>query len=150
MIKTNEYYHQQQLNWHIVFNEMEPTNHNNYTSVRSVYMKVHDMAIDVTFSLTRKLSFVVNTSTGKDRNSGWSAALCEYEGAGIKCGLHYCVAWKMSLHGGGVVSIGPELKETLAAHTHSREFRKSAKKARAEWTVHASLIVLNYSCPSST
>lgn len=39
-------------------------------SVKSVYMKVHEMAIDVTFSLTRKLSFVVNTSTGKDRSSG--------------------------------------------------------------------------------
>lgn len=45
-----------------------------------------------------------------------------YEGVGIKCGLHYCVAWKMSLHGGGGVSAQRGFKKILATLTHKGKF----------------------------
>lgn len=37
-------------------------------------LKLYEIDIDVTFSVTCELSFVVSTSTGKDRSSGRGAA----------------------------------------------------------------------------
>lgn len=61
---------------------MEPTHTNNCTVVFCICLKLHKMDIDVTFSVTCELSFVVSTSTGRDRGSGQSAAalLCLWRG----------------------------------------------------------------------
>lgn len=55
---------------------------------------LHQMDEDITFSLMCVLSSVVSTSAEKDIGSRVS------EGVRTKCGLHYCLAWKMSLHRG--------------------------------------------------
>lgn len=60
---------------------------------------------DITFSVTCVLSSVVSTSTEETEAVVEVRQPCRvYEGVRIKCGLHYCVAWKMSLHRGGGLS----------------------------------------------
>lgn len=56
---------------------------------------------------------------------------CVYEGVGIKCGLHYCVAWKMSLHRGGCLG-RTDLKKTPTTLTQNGKFTKNVKRTKYE------------------
>lgn len=98
---------------------------NNSIFVKSICLKLRDTDIDVTFTLTCELSFVVSTSTGTDRSSGRSAAaLCVFiRRLGYVPLCVFCVGWKMSLHRGICL-----LWTTFKENPHSRNITGNAQR----------------------
>ena len=81
---------------------------------------------------------------------------CVYVGFGIKCGLCYCVAWKMSLHGGVCLSSYRFKENPDSGHTTGNTQRlgkgQNMRPIQGDCIVtmvYASLIVLNCFRPSS-